>query len=140
EVLPEPEDGDLVVGRLKGDDGVWRTTTLSMPPAPPEPRLEADQVRCAAVLRYGRRSRQVWELTTATLSQIDAPDDGPSFWARMLVCVDKDSKTMVGGTLMGPGESAQNALVSVIEQGGTIPRYLDILSGLLFSQLEPLAN
>ena len=137
---PDAVEGEQIIGRQQGDDGAWSTVVLALPSPPAPIRLEVEQVRCAAVLRFGRRSREVWEVTTAALGTVDPPDDGPSFWGRMLVCVDKDSKALLDGELIGPEEGPQNALLSAIERGGTIPRYLDLSSGLLHSQLQPLAD
>lgn len=137
---PEVVEGEKIVGRQQDDAGAWRTSVLKMPPPPPVIRLEVDPVRCAVVLRRGRRSREVWEATMATLGPVDAEGGGETFWARMLLCVDRDSKQVAGGEVLGPDVSPQDALLSAIENGGTIPRTVDLTSGLLESQLKPLAD
>jgi hypothetical protein len=131
---------DELLGRQQDAEGVWQTTVLGMPAPPPEIRLEADPVRCAVVLRRGRRSREVWEATMMTLGVVDSDDGSESFWARLLLCVDSESKQVVGGEVLGPDVSPQHALIAAIEKGGTIPRTLDVTSGLLESQLKPLAD
>jgi hypothetical protein len=138
--LPEVAGDDEVLGRQQDAQGVWQTTVLGMPPPPPEIRLEADPVRCAVVLRRGRRSREVWEATMMTLGEVESEDRSESFWARLLLCVDHESKQVVGGEVLGPDMSPQHALLAAIEKGGTIPRTLDVTSGLLESQLKPLTD
>jgi len=137
--LPETGENE-VVGRRRDATGTWNTTVLSMPPPPPDIRLEADPVQCAVILRRGRRSRAVWEATIMTLGQVETDDGTDAFWARLLLCVDAGTKQVAGGEVLGPDVSPQHALVAAIEKGGTIPRYVDLTSGLLESQLKPLAD
>jgi hypothetical protein len=137
---PGVNDEEEVIARRKDEQGAWQTGVVTLPSPPDSPRLEADPLRCALVLRRGRRSREVWEATITTLGSVEAEDGGEAFWARLLLCVDRDSKQIAGGEVLAPDVSPQHALLSAIEKGGTIPRTLDVTSGLLESQLKPLAD
>ncbi|HEY7270988.1 MAG TPA: hypothetical protein VH951_14280, partial [Dehalococcoidia bacterium] len=138
--LPTDVKDTEVVGRRRDQDGAWQTTVLPLPPPQESAGLTVDPALCDSVLRTAQRSRAVWEVRMANLGPVEPEEGGAAFWGRLLFCVDRDSGLILSTEVAGPGADMQGGLVAAVRQSGTLPRTIDLTSGLLERQLQPVAD
>lgn len=137
--LPKVSPAGQLLARSRRRDGEWETTFIPFPTPLARPSLEVDELALERLRLKYRGTSQTWEAAVQTVAPIAEPGAAP-YWAWTLLCVERSSGFVLANDIAGPGESVQRQFVKVVERFGSLPTLLHVASGLLQSQLAPLAG
>jgi hypothetical protein len=137
--LPPLPGSDWLLAREMGADGEWRTAPALMPEPHSPPELQVDAPRVGIALASLQRTDQTWELKQLAIGPVRGEDSERTPVGRVLLCVERESGTIFPGSVMGPDDSLQEALLESAETAGLLPAVLAMTSEYLAVQLQPLA-
>jgi hypothetical protein len=81
-----------------------------------------------------------WEVRLLALAPIAGERGEPTFWGRMLLCVDHETGSILPCNILDPGDSVPDALLTAVEGAGFIPDTVSLTSSFLEQQLGPVAS